>query len=135
MPNDVNANNKTNAEVQENKIYLGDEDIIYVEYHGPQTYETIHRNFVKIEEIAKELRKAGKPVKLLNNIGGVTTQTIGARKAGLETVRKMKIDAIALCGGSRFIKYLGNYFLKAIGHPNSRSFDTQDEAFAWLREV
>jgi len=115
-----------------NHVSLLPDDIIFVDYVGPQDYESIMSAFGQIEQFSFTLRRRHKPVKLLSDVSKVTKQNLGARQAGVESLRRISFDAIAVCGGNRFIKYMAMFFLRASGHPLARYFSQVDHGHRWL---
>ncbi len=121
--------------VADNRASLTKDNIIYVDYGGPQNYDSIMATSKETQELAKQLQQRKLPVRLMTDISRVTKQTVGARQAGLEIVRQIHFDAIAVCGGAKFLKYLAIFFLRASGHPQAKYFDTVDQGLDWLRQL
>lgn len=71
----------------------------------------------------------------LVNSDEVTKVSASARKAFVQMLRQTdpRIGFTAMVGGSRYVRVLTSFVLKAVGRDDIRSFESEEEALAWLK--
>lgn len=122
------------AEIINNKVYLGDDGFIHLDYMGEQNYEKVKADLVPMTELAEKLHKEKKHAYLLVDASDVRKQDSGARKAAAEIVFSVPYDKVALFGAGPFLKNVASLIVKAIGKSNKFGFfDTKEEAARWLQ--
>lgn len=84
--------------------------------------------------LALKQKQEGVPPRLLLDISNVTKQDSGARSAAKE-IRDFKLEKIAVFGGSRILKMIGQYILRSGNMASySRIFNSRRPAIQWLGE-
>lgn len=117
-----------------NSIYLKD-GYIYSVYEGYQTQETVSTGISETEKLVHVLRQEGKPVHILIDLTNLGKTHSAARKLGVEGLRRLDFDKIALFGNSIFTKHLLNFIITASGkQPCVKYFDKQEEAQTYLMQ-
>ena len=72
----------------------------------------------------------------LVNSDDVTKVSSSARKAFVQMLRQTdpRIGYTAMVGGSRYVRVLTSFVLKAVGRDDIRSFESEGEALVWLKK-
>lgn len=120
-----------------NEIYLDEKaGVIYVKYHGNQTYDTIVETQESHLAAVKKLETANRPVLILVDATDVGSQDAGARRAGAKMLSLYNFKKMAVVTKSIFIKYLGKFFLGALKTKGQVSyFENEEKALAWLNDT
>lgn len=117
-----------------NKVFLGENDIIFNLYEGNQAQESIQNMVNENNRIITKLRRQNKPVLVLADLTKLGQSSIGSRQASADALKNKDYDKVALFGANKFMKYVGNFIITASGQERrARMFDTEDEAMAWLK--
>lgn len=117
-----------------NVFRIGEDDIIYAEYVGDQTFETVKEAQRQTEILIKNLRAQNKRVLLLGDVSKMGKQDMAVRKATYEVFTQMDYDKIAFWGPNYFISGLVNLIIKGTGKTSKiRVFRGQEEAVGWLK--
>src|SRR5690242_1997687 len=115
-----------------NSLQILPNGIVELKQTGFQTKDSIILFQAKIDDLTADMVKQGKKMLILVDVTGVT----GQEPEVLTTARdRLKGDytAMALVGTSPAIKMIINWLLHATGDDKRiKSFDTRDEATAWL---
>ena len=118
-----------------NKVYLGEDGIIHLEYIGDQNLETIKEDDKRLQELAGMMSKKIKPINILCDASRIGKQNASARKAAFDVVNNLHYNKIALFGLAPFLKSVTNFVIKASGRFSKvKVFNTEEEAERWLRE-
>jgi hypothetical protein len=116
-----------------NKIQLSADGFIEVWVVGDQTTETVREMGEKVAHYIAELRAAGRPVLVLDNLLHMGYTGSDARREVARLARTLHFDRVAMAGGdSLILRYGTNLMLRAIGRPNIRYFASLDSAREWL---
>ena len=117
-----------------NKVYLDRSGFIQIWVVDAQTDESVREMGEKIGFYIKDLRAAGAPVLILDNLIKMGKTTSGARREVARLAKTLDFDRCAMVGnGSRAMRYCTNLMLKAIGRRNVRYFGNLESAETWLR--
>ena len=116
-----------------NKVYMGDNGFIYVEYIGDQNATTLEQTIQKVDKVINEVKSQNKPALVVCDISKVTKHDAGARKVGSEALNTLHYDKFAICGGNFFLRSIASILVKATGKSNVSVFKTQEEAVRWLK--
>lgn len=115
-------------------IYLGEDGCIYSIYEGDQTYESVKAGTDETTLIAKKLRQDNQSVKISIDLTRLGKTHSAARKIGVEFLRLLDFDKIAIFGNSVFNKHLVNFIITASGKSSTvKYFNSKEEAQAWLK--
>lgn len=118
----------------QNKVELGDGNLVCIELRGQQTGESIR----EVNHRAQELivgHGLTNP-NFLMDISTVGKSDSQSRKAGNEMIKSLEFNKMALFGAKGFIKQLAALVIKASGKSATvRQFDTVAEAERWLAET
>ena len=118
--------------VRRNRIYLGEEGIIYMTAVGEQD-----------EKIAIDFRDAF--IKIANVVEGKIDLLIDANKAGQPSSKARKIiqegvlkyektGKVAVFGASPPVRVIASFVMGVTRKKDMRFFKTKEEALAWLKE-
>ena len=119
--------------VGENRLYLGEDNILYETLVGEQDEKTV----LAIHEASKRLRNRNKfegKVNILADINRTGKASPGARKAGQEVLKDEGIGKVALFGVHPVARVLAAFILGIIRKKEVRFFKAKEEALAWLRK-
>ena len=119
--------------VGENRLYLGEDNILYETLVGEQDEKTV----LAIHEASKRLRNRNKfegKVNILADINRTGKASPGARKAGQEVLKDEGIGKVALFGVHPVARVLAAFILGIIRKKEVRFFKAKEEALAWLKE-
>lgn len=120
----------------QNQFYVEkDTDIIVSVYEGTQTEQSINEIAQAVVPTIKELRAAGRPVRLLIDSSRVTKQDSGARRAALQGINTLDYDKMAIFGAPLLIKHVVQFLLKVSNRIDQvQYFDTEEQARRWILE-
>lgn len=122
------------AFVMSNKVYLGRDGIIHIEYAGEQTVETVNEDKKQLEKLIGELHKQDKKAYVLGDLQGLTGQDSRSRKEAFDAFNSLSYDKMALFGMNLLIKYVASFVIKATGRGSKiRLFNFGKEAVEWLK--
>ena len=120
--------------IYQNKISLGEDGLIHVEYIGVQNSESIKEDMRQMTKFILELHQQHKQAYMLSNLGGITKQDSTARREGYKALMVLPYDKIAFFWAGLFLKHLTNLVVKAAGiSQKAHFFNSEEEAIAWLR--
>ena len=118
--------------VGENRLYLGEEGIIYMTAVGEQDEKTaigLRDAFIKIANMVE-----GK-VDLLIDANKVGQPSSKARKIVQEGVLEYdKTGKVAIFGAGPVVRVIASFVMGAIRKKDMHFFETKEEALAWLKE-
>ncbi len=117
--------------VGENRIYLGEDNIIHITILGEvdeeiqigineACYKLINMVEGRVDSLV-DLNKAGK-------------QSPKARKLGIEIIEHEKVGKLALFGLHPVARVVASFFLGFTRKKDLRFFKTREEALTWLKE-
>ena len=116
------------------RFFIDQDGIINGIYDGPQDAETMKDGIRQITAFTAQLRKQKKPVLILVDTTGTTTQNAGARSQGAHFFKRADYDKVAIFGGSAMIKYVAKMVLFAVVLASKvQYFDTKEAALVWLK--
>lgn len=111
-----------------------DASIIYCKLQGAITEAIARSAMAQTRELIEEVRRTGQPAMLLLDISEVTSQDSGSRTAAKE-IREFKLDKIAVYGGNRLLRMVGQYILRSGGMSDyGKVFATRFQAMRWLQQ-
>jgi hypothetical protein len=118
-----------------NKVQLNREGLLEIWVIGDQTAETVREMGEKVAFYITELRAAGRPVLVLDNLLQMGHTGSDVRQEVARLGRTLQFDRLAMAGGgSLALRYGTNLMLRAIGRPNVRYFASPESAREWLLE-
>jgi len=117
--------------VGQNRLYLGDDNILYVTVVG----EWDEKTATEISEADSKLRNMIEgTMDVLINLNKAGKQTSGARKIVKELGEHEKTGKVALFGLHPVAKILASFVMGITRKKDMRFFKTEEEALAWLKE-
>jgi UDP-N-acetylmuramyl pentapeptide synthase len=117
----------------ENNFFLNDTGVIEIITTGDRTASLVQSSAQKIFAFAKQLRAAGKPVLILNDISAMGEVPLEAHKIFADIAHEADYDRFALLGADNIVRLGANLIAQSIGKPDSlKYFDDRDQALAWL---
>jgi hypothetical protein len=123
-------------EVERNRVFMDNEDVLVNKYVGDQTPESIRQVRTRSQEYINALHGAGKSGIVLVDLSQMGRTSAAARREAVETLRSTQFDKVALYGASLYMKHLSQLIVMAAGQGHRvRYFDTEDEARKWLHTV
>lgn len=121
----------------QNKVYVNQEGLICVEYHGPQDYQLIKDATAQIKEQCLVFREQLKPVLVLSDYTHIGYVDSGGRKASIEEMQPKNtplFDKAALFGKNVYYTVSSNLLIKATGLGKKvKVFTTKQKAVQWLK--
>ncbi len=117
--------------VGENRLYLGEDNILYETLVGKQDLETV----IAIQEASDKLRSLveGK-INVLADLNKTGQPTPQARKAGKERLEKEGFGKVALFGMHPVARVLASFIMGVTKKEDMRFFKTKEDALAWLKK-
>jgi len=116
-----------------NKVYVDADGLLQVWVIGDQTAPSVVEMGEKLQFYTAELRSAGRPVLVLDNLLKMGHTTSDARREVARIAKTLDMDRGAMVGGgSRAMRYGTNLMLRAIGRGNLRYFANEESARKWL---
>jgi hypothetical protein len=117
--------------INQNKHYLGDDNIIYVSAVGEQTDESAMAQ-KEVELCLLDLAKDN--VCYLIDINQAGKNSPKARRTWRELIDHDKVNKIALVGLHPVARVLAAFVMGVVSKKEMRFFKTKEEALNWLRE-
>jgi UDP-N-acetylmuramyl pentapeptide synthase len=116
-----------------NKVQLNPDGVIEIWVVGDQTAASVREMGEKVAFYITELRAAGRPVLVLDNLLRLGHTSSDARREVARLARALAFDRLAMAGGaSPAMRYGTNLMLRAIGRTSIRYFASPDSAREWL---
>jgi len=117
--------------VGENRMYLGEDNIIYETLVGEQDEKTV----LAIYEASNRLTNTveGK-VNVLVDLSGAGQASSGARKKGQEMLEDEIFGKVALFGLHPVARVVASFFMGVSRKKDMRFFKSKEEALAWLKQ-
>lgn len=98
-----------------NHYFLDEEGVICIYYIGDQTAESIKKLNIQVNKLIQKLKSEKQKVLVLADITEMGDVSLGGRKTGIELLRKIEYDKLAVYG-KRFVdKYLVDIIVMASG--------------------
>ena len=117
--------------VEESRLYLGEDNILYETLVGKQDLETV----IAIMEIHDKFRSLVEGnLNVLIDINKTGQPTSQARKTGLERLGKEGYGKVAMFGMHPVARVLASFIMGVTKKEDLRFFKTNEEALAWLKE-
>ena len=117
--------------IGENRVYLGEDNILYVTLSGEVDEETE----IEINEACyKLLNMIEGKVKTLIDLNKAGKTSPGARKRQREISEHEKIGRVALCGMHPVARVVASFVMGVSSNKDMRFFNSKEEALAWLKE-
>lgn len=119
-----------------NSVTWGTHELICVLVQGNQTKDSVKHIEETCREFIKKLRGEKKRVLILVDLMSLGKTHSDARKVGVELVKKLDFDKLAVYGQDLYTKHLVNFVVAAAGKGiKVRYFFSDKEARAWLLSV
>jgi len=130
-PVEIKQVNEKEIWVGENRLYLGEDNILYETLVGEQDEKIV----LAVHEASNKLRSRveGK-VNILVDLNKTGKPSPGVRKAGQEMLEDERIGKTALFGLHPVARVLAAFVLGITRKKDARFFKTEEEALAWLKE-
>lgn len=119
------------ATITNNRVWIGDDDIIYLWFEGSQTGNNTAPIYEQTKALIAQLRAAGKPVLMLGDVSRITTQDSGSRVQA-KKLMELDFDANAIYGTSKLMPII-MYVMRSINFRKVRAFRNRREAMLWLQ--
>jgi len=117
--------------VGQNRLYLGDDNILYVTVVGERDEKTV----TEISEAYSKLRNMIEgTIDVLINLNKAGKPTSGARKIEREMTEHEKTGKVAFFGLHPVAKILASFLMGTTRKKDTRFFMTEEKALAWLKE-
>ena len=117
--------------VGENRLYLGEDNILYVTLVGEQDEKT---PIVLKEAIDKTKNIVEGRVNVLIDLNKAGRPSSRGRKAGQEVLEDERIGKVAFCGLHPVARVIASFIMGVTRKKDMRFFKTEKEALAWLKE-
>jgi hypothetical protein len=116
-----------------NKVFLNKKGVIEQIYEGRQTFQSVMRAAARVMFLGDDLHKNKKKIRILVNVGGITTVSADALLAAADSLNTILKSKIAVYGGSKLINKLGNLVIMATGRAKTvKIFKSLKLAEKWL---
>ena len=116
---------------RENRLYLGEDDILYETLVGKQDVETV----IAITEIHDKFRSMVEGnLNVLIDLNKTGQPTSQARKTGMERLEKEGYGKVALFGMHPVARVLASFIMGVTKKEDMRFFKTKEDALAWLKK-
>lgn len=117
-----------------NKVVLDPAGFIYQELKQDMTPYDLREDIVLIRQYEKQLEAQGKPIRVLVNANGIAKASIEMRQVGVENLKKMSYDRLAVTGlPNQYMAKMVNFVLIASGKAGKiKIFPDNTSARAWL---
>lgn len=118
-----------------NNVFLNDQDIVECHVVGDQTSDSVSSMGKKIKLLVSELKKAGKPCLVLDDLTAMGAVPPAPRRKVVELAKTLPYDRLAMLGKGGVLRMGANIIIRVSGrHRRMRYFSDRDEALAWLQE-
>lgn len=119
--------------MQQNRVFLNDQNFIEIQVVGAQTEDTIRAMGSEVERLMAALVSQNQPVRLLDDLTRLTQADGPARSLLVELGKQFNYDKFAMFGGNKLIRLGSNLLFRAIGKGKElHYFSTRSEAVDWL---
>jgi len=119
--------------MQQNQVFINDQDIIEIHVVGDQTVESVQAMGDKAFEFARAQRSTGKRPVILDNLLEMGAVPKEARKLVIDLVKSGEYDKLAMLGSDTLLRFGANLMLQATGRgTHVRYFDDHEKCVAWL---
>ncbi len=117
----------------QNRVELRNQ-IIWISVIGNQNAKTVTHMGSEIDGLARQQRKDGAPVLIIDDIRQMGTTDSGARGMVAQLSKHLSFDRLAMLGsGNPVTRHGSNFILRAIGKASTmRYFEDESAALAWL---
>jgi len=130
-PVEIKQVNEKEIWVGENRLYLGEDNILYETLVGEQDEKIV----LAVHEASNKLRSTvQEKVNILVDLNKTGKPSPGVRKAGQEMLEDERIGKTALFGLHPVARVLAAFVLGITRKKDARFFKTEEEALAWLKE-
>jgi|GEM_PF-676306 len=117
----------------QSNFFLNDTGVIEIITTGDRTAELLQDSAKKLFEFARQLREAGKPVLILNDISAMGDFPPEAHRTFADIARAADYDRFALLGSNNIVRLGANLIAQSIGKADSlKYFDNRSKALHWL---
>jgi len=125
-------------ENKDDRVWLGDDGIIYVEVADRFDQESVFEFLEKIVEILRTFSVRRKLLVHINQSTSFATPSLWRKEMANKAIaasKELDFKKIAVYGGSVMARTIGSFILAAaVGIKNVRLFKTEKEALRWLKE-
>ena len=117
--------------VGENRIYFGEDNILYETLIGKHDLETV----IAIQDATDILKTLARgKINILVDLNKTVQPTSQARKAGKEKLENKEYGKIALFGMHPVARVIASFLMGVTKKEDMRFFKTKDDALSWLKE-
>ncbi len=126
---------KNKYERADNQLHVDETGVIRLIYRGPQTKETLVTIKGELLKALAEQRAAGKQVKVMADMRGITNSDSGARIESKWFLEEADWDVLAIVG-NRYLQPLVFFVLRDFRHGNKivKYFSDEKNAVKWLAD-
>ena len=117
--------------VGKNRLYLGEDNIIYQTLIGKQDEKTVLAIYEANDRLANTVEGKVNVLVDLNKAGQASS---GARKKGQEMLEDKIFAKVALFGLHPVARVVASFFMGISRKKDLRFFKTREEALAWLKQ-
>jgi UDP-N-acetylmuramyl pentapeptide synthase len=121
--------------MSENDVFINEHNIIEIIVCGDQTVASVQAMGDDAMKLARDYRRSGKRVLILDNLLEIGEVPSDAFKQVMDLIKSSEYDRFAMVGKGSAIRIGANLILKAIGRSKHvKYFDDMNAATAWLLE-
>jgi hypothetical protein len=113
---------------------INDLGIIEIRTKGPASHESLKKNTNLMIKLGTKLAAQRKPILILIDGTGITSQNLDSRQAMIETMKKLPHKKIAFFGPALLMGVVDTLAVLAGKEDSIRTFDTEEVATKWLLE-
>lgn len=107
-------------------------DLFVLRFKGDWSLEEATEFYDRIDQVKENVEN----MKFLVDASGLGNIPPKTRSLATKRSRSLKVEMLAVVGGSAKVRTLGSLLLKMVPQvKKSKFFDTEDEARAWLKEA
>lgn len=118
-----------------NRVFLINDSIIQIDVVGNQNRASVELMGRQISTLITQMRAAGKPCLVLDNLLEMGAVDPEARRLVVELGKRLDFDRAVMVGKGGLMRFGTNLMLRATGRADKiRFFEDRDEAVRWLTE-
>lgn len=116
-----------------NQNFLGEDGLIHNVYVGDQTLAKFEKTIKELQQLGDKLRTEDKRVLVLTDITKLGRVPTNVRQRGLELIRNMRYDKVAIFGGEGVSMQIAKLLVKvSMMDYKIKIFENKKDALDWL---
>ncbi|MDD5528660.1 MAG: STAS/SEC14 domain-containing protein [bacterium] len=119
--------------IGENRLYLGEDKILYADFSGELTVDIINSLYDFFNLNKTKMMNEGK-VKILIHLKNPKKSSPEARKLTYTLSKDKNIGKVALLGINPVTKVIASFFMGNSRKKDVKFFNTKESAIVWLKE-